>query len=87
MEGNPAEFCPGAILSWDRARPSGCLAYSSSVGCLAGRGLGCVLTARLERAGAGGREGQDGQFFPINESGFLGFQGRQKHLGDLGKLN
>lgn len=49
--------------------------------------LCCVLMARLERAGAGGREVQDGQFFPINESGFLGFQGRQKHLGDFGKLN
>lgn len=51
--------------------------------------LFCGLSGRegLERAGAGGREVQDGQFFPINESGFLGFQGRQKHLGDFGKLN
>lgn len=42
--------------------------------CHMGRGLCCVLTARLELEGAEERKGKDGQSFPIHESGFLGLK-------------
>lgn len=43
--------------------------------------------SKKERGGAGGREVEYGHFFPINESGFLGFKDRQEHLGDFGEVN
>lgn len=98
---DPLPWGPGLCMLRERALAESCrsllgqtwafwmsgLVLFRPMDCLEGRGSCSVLTARLEREGAGGREVEDGQSFPINESGFLGFKERQEHLGDFGEVN